>query len=466
MIQMKRFNFKLLAYLIAANMPLFSACKGKDIEPSKKNKIEKSGEVVLNPGQGWILYGTPGEHNAATIALATTGYDRYDWSEINPRENVYDWSSIDDAIKRWAQNGKQFSFGIMSVNIFGDVYCTPKWVFDKGANYTMGNGENESGSSSKRIYYIPVWDDPVYVEACKKFAEALAERYDGNPNIAFIDIRNYGNWGEMHMYPFEKYTEELSDEKIQSLLFKPYLDNFKNIKLVICEAGNQFSQWAVNNGIGLRSDGIMGQVKERNASGSVLAPAIGKEPVVWEFWGGFRTFENNREKPWDDDRFIKIIKDNKPNYIGMGHWDKDAQYMLSKKPELVRKVANLMGFNFSVTTASYHNMKFDEPQEVSLSIENSGVTVMLTDCVIKLVLLGSNEEVVSSFKTNWNAKSINGGSTMAFKANVVFTDTPEGNYKLAIGLYRNENDPNPTYNMDNKVRTKDGFYVIGAMRIE
>ena len=91
---------------------------------------------------------------------------------------------------------------------------------------------------------------------------------------------------------------------------------------------------------------------------------------------------------------------------------------------------------------------------------------MLTDCVIKLVLLDSNDEVVSSFITDWDAKSIKGGTTKTFKANVVFANAPVGTYKLAVGLYRNENDQKPTYNLDNKGRTQNGFYPIGTLRIK
>jgi hypothetical protein len=400
------------------------------------------------------------------MALGTAGYQRFNWSNLNPNEDEYNWSSIDDAIAQWAQYGKQFGFGVMSVNIHGPKMSTPKWVFDKGAKYTMWN--SDSSNNSDEIFYIPVWDDPFYVSACAKFAKALAERYDGNPNIAFIDIRNYGNWGEMHTYPFEKHTVNLKDEQVQSLLIQPYLDNFKQTQLMMCWGQPPLyttNQWAVDNGIGLRSDGIMGPIHERNTSGEVLAPAFGKEPVIWEFYEYFKKFDVN--KTWDDDRFIKNIKAYKPNYIGMGAWGDDAQYMLRQKPKLVREVANLMGYNFSMTDISYiSNILIDKTQEISLSIENSGVTNMLTDCVLKFVLLDNNNEIVSSFTTNWNVKNIYGCTVKTFKANVVFLDAPVGVYKLAIGLYRKESDPKPTYNMDNKGRTEDGFFVIGNLQIE
>ena len=330
----------------------------------------KSGAVVLNPGQGWILYGSPRNQSPDTIALGTTGYQRFDWCVLNPQEDVYNWSPIDTAIAQWAQHGKQFCFGVMSVNTFGNVYATPKWVFDKGAKYTMGN--NEANRTEMR-YYIPVWNDPIYVSACKKFAEALAKRYDGNPNVAFIDVRNYGNWGENHMYPFERNTLPLKPEEVTGLLFKPYIDCFKRTPLIIChlhtvrnitfQDGARFDydyesikHWAVDNGMGLRRDGIMGRIGIGGSDGDEIAAAIGKTPIAWEFLGTFRNRERDTNRTWDDDVFIDIIKKNKPQYIGMGQWGNDAQYMLSRKPELIKRVANMMGFNFAMTSAQYTNM--------------------------------------------------------------------------------------------------------------
>ena len=464
---------------IETGMPIFNGhrCNGYfnghkiwRNEPS----FEKSGDVVLNPGQGWVLYGSPIDYNPATLALGSTAYWRWRWSLINPQENVYDWSVIDNYISMWTTLGKQFAF---SINLAASTYNSsilhqvPMWVFDKGAQYTMGNGT--ASTSTDRIFYIPVWDDPVYVAECAKFVEKLAERYDGNPSIPFIDIRAYGNFGEMHMSPFSQYTQHLTAEQVQNLLIQPYIDNFKKTKLVICwgapPLNNSINYWAVNNGIGLRRDGIMGNMQTAGSSGNgdEIAMAIGKEPVVWEFlYGDFSNLENHPVVPWDDNRFMNNIRNYKPNYIGIGGWGGSAQYFLSKKPNLVPKAANLMGFNFSMTAASYPNVvPAGSIHSVSISIENSGTTIILSPCVIKLVLLDDNSAVISSFITNWDAKTIQGFSTEMFQTNVSFPSVPVGNYKLAIGFFKNSTDINPTYNLDNKGRTHNGFYIVGDYTI-
>ena len=72
-------------------------------------------------------------------------------------------------------------------------YITPEWVFDAGAE------SYEYTSSSGFTQIIPVWTDEIFIEKMQNFVAALGERYNGNENIAWIDIRNYGNWGEQHL---------------------------------------------------------------------------------------------------------------------------------------------------------------------------------------------------------------------------------------------------------------------------
>ena len=74
-------------------------------------------------------------------------------------------------------------------------YVTPKWVFDAGAVPLAV--PDDSSPTGQQI--IPKnWDDPVFLQKMKAFVQALGKHYDGNPDIAFLDIRSYGNWGEGH----------------------------------------------------------------------------------------------------------------------------------------------------------------------------------------------------------------------------------------------------------------------------
>ena len=75
-------------------------------------------------------------------------------------------------------------------------YATPEWVRQAGAKgcfYEFGKGPTPQGRS-----WDPDFGDPVFLEKLGQFLSAMAARYDGNPNVAFIDIGSYGLWGEGH----------------------------------------------------------------------------------------------------------------------------------------------------------------------------------------------------------------------------------------------------------------------------
>ena len=58
----------------------------------------------------------------------------------------------------------------------------PEWVLQKGAKI-LNSGE-------------PDYSNCRYQEEWGKFVAELIARYDGNPDIAFIDISGYGNFSE------------------------------------------------------------------------------------------------------------------------------------------------------------------------------------------------------------------------------------------------------------------------------
>ena len=48
------------------------------------------------------------------------------------------------------------------------------------------------------------WDDPVFLAKVEQFLKAFAARYDGNPDVAFVDLGSLGIYGECHTSKFNK----------------------------------------------------------------------------------------------------------------------------------------------------------------------------------------------------------------------------------------------------------------------
>ena len=178
-------------------------------------------EVLVNPVKGLVLRDY---FDGTYDDITAINYCRIEWSTIEPEKGKYNWSVIDEKIASCAERGKKFAFGVINANYSSSkVYVTPKWVFDEGAQYYTCT--NNQGITQ----VIPVWTDTIFLEEVKNFINELSKRYDGNPNIAYIDIRSYGNWGEQHLIDIG--GEDLTPEQLQELYINPYEEAFQQTRL-------------------------------------------------------------------------------------------------------------------------------------------------------------------------------------------------------------------------------------------
>lgn len=183
-------------------------------------------------------------------------YLRFPWGEIQPTKDEFDFSIVDYAIQKFSKVGKQvslrFTVAESSLN-----YATPKWVFDEGAKVHWWGG-NEGKDNP-----MPYFDDPIFLSYLDQFLEQAARRYDGNPNIAYIDIGSLGIWGEGHTGSAGYVLKPEEARKHLELYHK----HFKKTKVVcLDDLGYGYTDRFIQElkpdlikyGFGLRNDGYAG----------------------------------------------------------------------------------------------------------------------------------------------------------------------------------------------------------------
>ena len=147
---------------------------------ARPQEIERG--YIPNPGMGWQDSDRP-----RTRFPETVGYGRYNWSTLNPAEGTYDWSSIEALRAQMRAAGGQFSFRVRTVQPepWGPGLTAPQWVIDLGLRVTGDPGEEE-----------PVYSTCLFLEKHASLIDELRKRYDGDPEVAYIDIGSYGFYGE------------------------------------------------------------------------------------------------------------------------------------------------------------------------------------------------------------------------------------------------------------------------------
>lgn len=416
-----------------------------------------SNDTLLNPGKGWVLYGSPSNQSAATLSYATVGYDRYDWSQIEPKEGQYNWSVIDNDLNAWTAAGKQFAFGVMNANSsdWNIQYVTPQWVFADGAASVKSNTFDDVQKSSG-IQYIPVWNDSIYLQKVQDFLTALAQRYDNNPHIAFIDIRSYGNWGEQHVYGISP-SVALSASDVQKHI-QLYQNAFKHTQLIVPWGLSSYSNtynWATSNGVGMRRDGLL-----VDSNGNEITRAYGKAPGIYEFYASYQWLAANGY--WSANGLLNDVNIGKPSYIGMGQWGNDAQVMLAHEPALIQQLANKMGYYFVLVSASIPNaITNNQAVTVSMTWSNEGVAYLYKQANVAVALLdGANNVVQKCWFTRSNPRAWAPGQKTTETTSLTFSGVRSGTYKLAVGLFQNTTDSNPSYKIGNQGLTNNGWYVL------
>jgi len=440
--------------------------KISNIEPLKQLKItEKSnitmsepneiGELLVNPGKGLVLRDGLDNNYDDIIAV---NYYRFEWREIEPEKEKYNWNIIDNKIEDCIQNGKKFAFGVINANSMSkNEYVTPKWVFDEGAKsykYKTLLGVTQ---------IVPKWNDKIFLKEVNNFILALSERYDGNENIAYIDIRSYGNYGEQHLINLGGRDtgiggEDITPEQLLKLYINPYKNAFKKTLLVNPWGKTDYNKiynQSIDNGVSIRRDGIM---KLYNGLSS-FEYAYGKLPTIFEYYRSYD--ELKRDDLWNEQRLINYINEWKPSYVE--YWPK----MYEDNPEFVKYIANKIGYYFKLNGAKYNSQnEVGKRFDIKMDFINDGVAPLYENCVVYIGLLDENYNLIKKYKTNINPQNWQPEKTTTEDINIILNDIYSGKYIVAVGLFLNENDEKPTYLLGNMGKTDDNWYVMGNVKIE
>jgi hypothetical protein len=354
--------------------------------------------VIANPGKGWLLFDRAEDlyDRPEILQLGTVGYARFNWKDVEPAEGAFDRSVIEDRITAWAEVGKQFAFRVMAANTHageGEAgrWVTPPWIFDAGAisrTYRIYPADPYGGLPGEKI--VPVWNDPVFEEKVQNLVAALAERYDGDPRIAFIDVGTYGNWGEQHTWPFGGI--ELEPEELEKHI-SWYRDAFTRTQVINVVGAGKYSgvyYWCVENGIGLRRDGVLGD----SPHGDEVAIAYDVEPGVFEWHRSYVDMVAGGH--WSRDAFWKSLYTGRPSYQGT-YWTNDAVEMYEDEAPLMREAANRLGYHLVLVEATFPaTLGNGHPSTITLKWTNEGVAPVYLPLAVKLALLDESDGVLQT----------------------------------------------------------------------
>jgi hypothetical protein len=335
------------------------------------------GKALINPGMGWTMhfysnvpwnYGsklTPSDTVDYFPGLSTV-YLRLPWAFIEPEEGRFNWEILDTPAQRWIEKGKKVAFRITATENWMPS-GTPEWVYRAGAK-----------SYKVDKFLEPDYDDPVFLEKVENFVRAMAERYDGNPDTAFVDIGHFGMWGEGHtVITTPKHGQSWGLEVMKKHI-DLYCRHFKKTLLCISDdyaghdlRGERFpiTDYAFSRGVSLRDDSILVGNKPNSWYHSELAqlfwPAM---PVILEHehYGG-----SLQRGAWDKELLLQSVEDYHASYMSIHWWP---EILLEENREVIDRINRRMWYRLQMTGMQWPDkMRIGEPFSILSQWRNAGV---------------------------------------------------------------------------------------------
>ncbi len=316
-------------------------------------RFQDNGAALCNPGMGWVLHyydNVPAHYDTVDdFPGLTVVYLRIPWSYLEPEEGRFCWSVLDTPAQRWIAKGKQIALRI-SCSESWTRYATPEWVEKAGAkgfNFRPGAGVQEDGP-----YWEPDYNDPIFLEKLDRFLAALADRYDGHPDVAWIDVGSFGVWGEGHTFHSSgiRYSADTVIRHID-LHRKHFTRTLlaANDDYVMTENGEKAIAYARDAGLTLRDDSIMVQPRPKSYFHAEMAQDFWPRlPVILEseHYGPSK----NRAAWGDGSMYVRAMFEYHASYASIHWWPRE---FLDECRPLIDRMHRRLGYRLLPLEVSY-----------------------------------------------------------------------------------------------------------------
>ncbi|WP_298768465.1 beta-galactosidase [uncultured Fibrobacter sp.] len=413
-------------------------------------------------------YGPYGSLNNRAWDLVSYGSGYQQWNKLNPAKGVYDWTELEKLLNALAEHNMTYALRVLPYTpsfIKSDFPPQEEYDWTPPFVYEMGAKKIQIDLRGTEYHaYAPVWDDSIYIWAAKEFAKALAEKYDGDPRIEYIDVRTFGEWGEWHtshmlgsVMPADSVLKDMLDY---------YASVFKKTQLVLPSNGfGDVYTHALDLGITKRDDGFIGIPGRPD---TLLRAYNANLPTIAENIAGYRTMLTYDDlipggsQKWTAERWVDAITTAHLTYYVLDQDNDCGYYFYKDNKALADSMSKVIGYNFTVTQAELLTVVSakDTTSTLNITVKNTGVAPCFFDVYLVAEFVDSTGAAIAqlgktiripkgTFKDGASQQFSFGGDVPAGAANLA---TQPG-VSVALSLYESDEayktGKNPTVRFDN-----------------
>jgi hypothetical protein len=332
-------------------------------------------------------YGPYGSLNNKAWDLVSYGSGYQQWNKLNPAKGVYDWSELEKLLNALAEHNMTYALRVLPYTPSfiksdfppEDEYdWTPPFVYEMGAKKIQ---INLRGTDFRA--YAPIWDDTIYIRAAKEFAKALAEKYDGDPRIEYIDVRTFGEWGEWHTSHI--LGSEMPADSVLFDMLDYYASVFKKTQLVLPSNGfGEVYTHALKLGITKRDDGFIGIPGRPD---TLLRAYEANLPTIAENIAGYRTMLDYDDlipggsQKWTAERWVDAITTAHLTYYVLDQDNDCGYHFYNDNKALADSMSKVIGYNFRISNAEFLTITDSKntTNTLNITVKNTGVAPCFFD---------------------------------------------------------------------------------------
>ncbi|MFK7768430.1 MAG: beta-galactosidase [Mariniblastus sp.] len=354
-----------LLFVLAAFMPLTAVAQ--DFQPIKlQSKITQ-----IQPMTGIVLWSDNfyAEKHPAVISLE---YRYCGYNEVVNSKGEYDFSildrMLDEISKRNHQAVLRFNFCYV-----GKETTVPEFILNR-SDYEETIGKSEG----KKTHFCD-WSNQALQEFTLEFYTKLAERYDNDPRIAFLQT-GFGLWAEYHIYDGPRKMGKTFPSKGYQAKFLRHIDQqFTSLpwSISIDSADNEYSPLEDNEKLlalefGVFDDSFL--CKPHPKENAVNWEILGPERWQRQPGGGEFSYYNMKDQK-------KALSENGPNGVSFEKAAKQFHitYMIGNDqpqhstPERIMSAGMATGYRFRVVSATTNG------KDLRIKVTNDGVAPIYRD---------------------------------------------------------------------------------------
>lgn len=443
----------------------------------------QSFELLNNPYMGWVAWakdsskpdGTPYPQQHSMVYTGIT------WRELEPAKGRFDWEGIERKYQfaYWASQGKRINLRIVMDTPTADPSHKdiPDWLYDELA--AEGNAGTWYDTQEVGSGFSPNYDSETLLAEHKRMIAKVAERYDNDSRIAYVQLGSLGHWGEWHTWPsgsgvFPKLS--ISDQYVQH-----YLDAFHRKRIGMRKPFPIASEQQVglfNDVFGIKSstDEWVGWTRNGwsgigefvdNPEDAASAQAASAMPDFWKYAYSGGEFANGNPESWlTDDAIMESLRQMRVSHTSWLGPSSPARTALGTDIQSnIETMQKMMGYRY-VVEAVKHSGSAARGTSVSLEtvLNNKGVAPFYQDWKLEYSLADANGTVVLKQRQTTDLRTLLPGRHALDHRLDLPSALAAGSYKLLFAVIDPATDA-PGMELAIEGKRADGRYEVGSLAV-